>query len=131
MWDRARDLRESTPLAFCASQSWTPHRHADGIGLSRARRLAVPPATAGARCSATGGTRLAVPRPTCKPRAKTTTRPRRVTVAGGASMLRRWNHMGMRIDLHMHSAASDGTDTPACLISNAHSAGLAVVALSR
>lgn len=36
----------------------------------------------------------------------------------------------MRIDLHTHSTRSDGTDSPAELIANAHHAGLDVVALT-
>lgn len=36
----------------------------------------------------------------------------------------------MRIDLHTHSTASDGTDTPAELVRNATAAGLHVVALT-
>lgn len=36
----------------------------------------------------------------------------------------------MRIDLHTHSTASDGTDSPALLIRNAAAAGLDVVALT-
>ncbi|GAA4774178.1 MULTISPECIES: PHP domain-containing protein [Streptomyces] len=36
----------------------------------------------------------------------------------------------MRIDLHTHSTASDGTDTPAGLVRNAAAAGLDVVALT-
>ncbi len=36
----------------------------------------------------------------------------------------------MRIDLHTHSSASDGTDTPAELVRAAHTAGLDVVALT-
>jgi hypothetical protein len=36
----------------------------------------------------------------------------------------------MRIDLHAHSTASDGTDTPAELMAAAHAAGLDVVALT-
>ncbi|MFJ2720058.1 PHP domain-containing protein [Streptomyces sp. NPDC087437] len=36
----------------------------------------------------------------------------------------------MRIDLHTHSSASDGTDTPAELVRNAAAAGLDVVALT-
>ncbi|HET6357166.1 PHP domain-containing protein [Streptomyces sp.] len=36
----------------------------------------------------------------------------------------------MRIDLHTHSTASDGTDTPAELVGNAAAAGLDVVALT-
>jgi predicted metal-dependent phosphoesterase TrpH len=36
----------------------------------------------------------------------------------------------MRIDLHTHSAVSDGTDTPAELVANAATAGLDVVALT-
>ncbi|GAA3830905.1 PHP domain-containing protein [Streptomyces coacervatus] len=36
----------------------------------------------------------------------------------------------MRIDLHAHSTASDGTDTPADLVRNAAAAGLDVVALT-
>ncbi|MFD5270159.1 PHP domain-containing protein [Streptomyces sp. NPDC058335] len=36
----------------------------------------------------------------------------------------------MRIDLHCHSTASDGTDTPAELVRNAAAAGLDVVALT-
>ncbi|WP_419997622.1 PHP domain-containing protein [Streptomyces boninensis] len=36
----------------------------------------------------------------------------------------------MRIDLHTHSTASDGTDTPAELVANAKAAGLDVVALT-
>jgi predicted metal-dependent phosphoesterase TrpH len=36
----------------------------------------------------------------------------------------------VRIDLHTHSAASDGTDTPAELVANAARAGLDVVALT-
>ncbi len=36
----------------------------------------------------------------------------------------------MRIDLHTHSAASDGTDTPAELVRNAAAAGLDVVGLT-
>src|SRR4029453_14782242 len=35
----------------------------------------------------------------------------------------------MRIDLHTHSAVSDGTDTPAELVRKAHAAGLDVVGL--
>jgi predicted metal-dependent phosphoesterase TrpH len=36
----------------------------------------------------------------------------------------------MRIDLHAHSTASDGTDPPAALVAAAHAAGLDVVALT-
>src|ERR671931_2103830 len=36
----------------------------------------------------------------------------------------------MRIDLHTHSTASDGTDTPAELVAAARAAGLDVVALT-
>ena len=36
----------------------------------------------------------------------------------------------MRIDLHTHSSASDGTDTPAELMREAAAAGLDVVALT-
>ncbi len=36
----------------------------------------------------------------------------------------------MRIDLHTHSSASDGTDTPAALVREAKAAGLDVVALT-
>jgi 3',5'-nucleoside bisphosphate phosphatase len=36
----------------------------------------------------------------------------------------------MRIDLHVHSAASDGTDTPTELVANAVAAGLDVIALT-
>ena len=36
----------------------------------------------------------------------------------------------MRIDLHTHSTASDGTDTPAELVRRAHAAGLDVIALT-
>jgi 3',5'-nucleoside bisphosphate phosphatase len=36
----------------------------------------------------------------------------------------------MRIDLHTHSAVSDGTDTPAELARQAHAAGLDVVGLT-
>ncbi|MFD9908616.1 PHP domain-containing protein [Streptomyces sp. NPDC059063] len=36
----------------------------------------------------------------------------------------------MRIDLHTHSTASDGTDTPAQLVRNATAAGLDVIALT-
>ncbi|WP_445526450.1 PHP domain-containing protein [Streptomyces cyslabdanicus] len=36
----------------------------------------------------------------------------------------------MRVDLHTHSSASDGTDTPAELVRNAAAAGLDVVALT-
>ncbi len=36
----------------------------------------------------------------------------------------------MRIDLHTHSTASDGTDSPAELVRNAAAAGLDVVALT-
>jgi predicted metal-dependent phosphoesterase TrpH len=36
----------------------------------------------------------------------------------------------MRIDLHAHSNASDGTDSPAELVANAYAAGLDVVALT-
>ena len=36
----------------------------------------------------------------------------------------------MRIDLHTHSTASDGTDTPAELVAGAAAAGLDVVALT-
>lgn len=36
----------------------------------------------------------------------------------------------MRIDLHTHSTASDGTDTPADLVRKAAAAGLDVVALT-
>jgi 3',5'-nucleoside bisphosphate phosphatase len=39
-------------------------------------------------------------------------------------------HRPVRIDLHTHSAASDGTDTPAELVRNAAAAGLDVVALT-
>ena len=35
-----------------------------------------------------------------------------------------------RVDLHTHSCASDGTDTPAELVANAHKAGLGAVALT-
>ena len=34
------------------------------------------------------------------------------------------------IDLHTHSTASDGTDTPAQLVGKAHAAGLAAVAIT-
>ncbi|HVK34955.1 MAG TPA: PHP domain-containing protein, partial [Microlunatus sp.] len=34
------------------------------------------------------------------------------------------------IDLHTHSAVSDGTDTPAELVANAAAAGLSVMALT-
>jgi predicted metal-dependent phosphoesterase TrpH len=37
---------------------------------------------------------------------------------------------GVRIDLHTHSDASDGTDTPAELVANARAAGLDVVAIT-
>lgn len=37
---------------------------------------------------------------------------------------------GVRIDLHTHSTASDGTDTPAELVRNAAAAGLDVVAIT-
>ncbi|GGN82793.1 phosphatase [Streptomyces albiflavescens] len=40
-----------------------------------------------------------------------------------------WSHV-VRIDLHTHSTASDGTDTPAELVRNAAAAGLDVVALT-
>jgi predicted metal-dependent phosphoesterase TrpH len=36
----------------------------------------------------------------------------------------------MRIDLHTHSTASDGTDSPAELVAEAHAAGLDVVAIT-
>ena len=36
----------------------------------------------------------------------------------------------MRIDLHTHSAVSDGTDSPTRLALNAHAAGLDVIALT-
>ncbi len=36
----------------------------------------------------------------------------------------------MRIDLHVHSAASDGTDTPTELVANAVAAGLDVIAMT-
>ena len=36
----------------------------------------------------------------------------------------------MRIDLHTHSTASDGTDTPAELVNRAHAAGLDVLAIT-
>ncbi|MGH3993563.1 MAG: PHP domain-containing protein, partial [Pseudonocardiaceae bacterium] len=36
----------------------------------------------------------------------------------------------MRVDLHAHSTASDGTDTPAELVTAAAAAGLDVVALT-
>ena len=36
----------------------------------------------------------------------------------------------MRVDLHTHSAVSDGTDTPAELVARAAAAGLDVVALT-
>ncbi len=36
----------------------------------------------------------------------------------------------MRIDLHTHSNASDGTDTPAELVSAAHAAGIDVLAIT-
>lgn len=36
----------------------------------------------------------------------------------------------MRIDLHTHSAVSDGTDTPTSLVHRAHAAGLDVIALT-
>ncbi|MDN3463365.1 phosphatase, partial [Kocuria sp. APC 4018] len=35
----------------------------------------------------------------------------------------------MRIDLHTHSIASDGTETPADVARSAHAAGLSVFAL--
>ena len=35
-----------------------------------------------------------------------------------------------RVDLHTHSNASDGTDTPAELVAKAHAAGLAAVAIT-
>ena len=35
-----------------------------------------------------------------------------------------------RVDLHTHSNASDGTDTPSELIDKAHAAGLAAVAIT-
>jgi predicted metal-dependent phosphoesterase TrpH len=38
--------------------------------------------------------------------------------------------VAMRIDLHTHSTASDGTDTPAALVTAAKAAGLDVVALT-
>src|SRR5918911_5427614 len=38
--------------------------------------------------------------------------------------------MPLRIDLHTHSTASDGTDTPAALVAAAAAAGLDVVALT-
>ncbi|MCP2259591.1 hypothetical protein LX15_003296 [Streptoalloteichus tenebrarius] len=38
--------------------------------------------------------------------------------------------MGVRIDLHVHSTASDGTDTPDALVAAAAAAGLDVVALT-
>lgn len=37
---------------------------------------------------------------------------------------------GMRIDLHVHSNASDGTDEPAALMAKAHKSGLDIVALT-
>lgn len=37
---------------------------------------------------------------------------------------------GMRIDLHVHSSASDGTDSPAALLRLAGQVGLDVVALT-
>ena len=36
----------------------------------------------------------------------------------------------MRIDLHTHSTASDGTDTPAELVAAAHATGLDVLAIT-
>ncbi len=39
-------------------------------------------------------------------------------------------HAAPRIDLHTHSAVSDGTDSPAELVANAAAAGLTVVALT-
>lgn len=38
--------------------------------------------------------------------------------------------MGVRIDLHTHSTASDGTDTPAELVANAAAAGLGALAIT-
>ena len=38
--------------------------------------------------------------------------------------------MHRKVDLHTHSCASDGTDTPAELVANAHKAGLGAVALT-
>ncbi|MDR0416427.1 MAG: PHP domain-containing protein, partial [Propionibacteriaceae bacterium] len=36
----------------------------------------------------------------------------------------------MRIDLHVHSTVSDGTDAPAEVVALAHAAGLDVIALA-
>lgn len=54
--------------------------------------------------------------------------------SGGRAVRRRsrpaWNNGGVRIDLHTHSTASDGTDSPAEVVRGAAEAGLAVVALT-
>jgi predicted metal-dependent phosphoesterase TrpH len=49
---------------------------------------------------------------------------------GRGADLGRTVSLRMLIDLHTHSAASDGTDTPAELVATAHAAGLDVVALT-
>ena len=38
--------------------------------------------------------------------------------------------MKQRVDLHTHTSASDGTDSPAELVDNARKAGLAAVAIT-
>lgn len=43
---------------------------------------------------------------------------------------RAWNNGGVRIDLHTHSTASDGTDSPAAVMRAAARTGLRVVALT-
>lgn len=48
----------------------------------------------------------------------------------GAAFAPHWKTGGVRIDLHTHSDASDGTDSPAELVRNAAAAGLDVVAIT-
>jgi predicted metal-dependent phosphoesterase TrpH len=50
--------------------------------------------------------------------------------AGVSSCRAHGKKEGVRIDLHTHSTASDGTDTPAELVRNAAAAGLDVVAIT-
>lgn len=53
-----------------------------------------------------------------------------LTVRGAPAPVCRRQDGAVRIDLHTHSTASDGTDTPAELVRNAAAAGLDVVALT-
>nr|WP_202537095.1 PHP domain-containing protein [Streptomyces sp. SID8350] len=55
---------------------------------------------------------------------------RRLSLSGPPARPRALESAVVRIDLHTHSTASDGTDTPAELVANAAAAGLDVVALT-